>query len=422
MEGNTLTIEETKSVMIGIINVNNKSIKDVREMEGHDKAIQTILKIGKGELNISESRIRDIHKQIMFEETSSEKEKIGEWKKTANHIYNYKNEKFDFTQPIDVSEEMHKLVNWVNAEKGNIENVKVKSLHPVELAFEFHLRYLTIHPFYDGNGRTARILTNLILISYGYPPIYVRDEDKALYYQALGNVQGYEADKYFLFDLMVDYLKRSLNMVLDAINGKDINEPTDLDKKLQLLEISLNSINDDDNIKVRFSKEVFLEMFHDWIVKLNGYVIPVIQKFNKFFNGVNHQIHFSSPNVFQTFEEEPISVINEKLGFEFHNKMEDFNSFNQVYSISTFYGSFIKGGLKTFGCRYSLKIKFDDIKYEVFVDGFDEVKGERIEMKIYERLLHKSLFNEQMQNITDILGDTIYKHIAFYMKKNEIEP
>src|ERR1700743_2176064 len=68
MEGNTLTLDETKSVMIGNINVHNKPFKDVMEMKGHDEAVQTILKMGKGELNISQKRIKDLHKKIMYEE------------------------------------------------------------------------------------------------------------------------------------------------------------------------------------------------------------------------------------------------------------------------------------------------------------------------------------------------------------------
>ena len=61
MEGNTLTLEETKSVMLEIIDIRNKPLKDVMEIKGHDEAIKAILKMGKGELNISESRIKALH-------------------------------------------------------------------------------------------------------------------------------------------------------------------------------------------------------------------------------------------------------------------------------------------------------------------------------------------------------------------------
>ena len=71
-------------------------------MKGHDDVINNILNIGKGELNLSEKRIKDIHSCIMHEEDPDKKKRIGQWKKTQNYLYNYKNERFDFAAPADV--------------------------------------------------------------------------------------------------------------------------------------------------------------------------------------------------------------------------------------------------------------------------------------------------------------------------------
>ena len=418
MEGNTLTIEETKSVMVGNITIQNKPIKDVLEMQGHDKAIQLILKMGKGELNISESRIKELHKAIMYEENPSENEKIGKWKTKPNHIINYKGEKFDFVAPEEVPEQMHVLINWINTEKEKITANARGALHPVQLAFEFHMRYLTIHPFYDGNGRTGRILTNLILISYGYPPIYVKDEDKIIYYRYLANVQAYGADKLMFFDIMADYLLRSLNIVKDAIEGKEIEEPGDLDKKIQLLEMELNTISPDDEVKMKFGKEAFLFCYETWITKLISYSVPVIQKFNKFFTGTHHYISVDHGNVRLSFSDEPVTTITEKLSEEINNEISRIGQSRPEFRIQTFYGPLRKGGLKTFGCNYSLIIKFDEIKYEVFVDDFDEITEKLTENKMYERLLHQVLSDKEMKNVVQMLGNTIYKHIDYYTKKN----
>ena len=102
MEGNTLTIEETRSVMVGNLTVNDKPLKDVLEMQGHDKVISEILRIGKGELRLSEKRICDIHKAIMHEEDETKKDKIGRWKVEPNMIYNSKGERYDFAAPEEV--------------------------------------------------------------------------------------------------------------------------------------------------------------------------------------------------------------------------------------------------------------------------------------------------------------------------------
>lgn len=245
MEGNTLTMEETKTVMVNQLDVRGKPLKDVLEMKGHDDVVRNILQIGKGELNISETRVKDLHTGIMYGEGENAKEKIGRWKTVNNHIINLRSEKFDFTDQADVATEMHGLINWINAEKEKIQRKSTKATHPVLLAFQFHLKYLTIHPFYDGNGRTARILTNLILISYGFPPIYIKDgAESEKYYSYLSETQAYGADETLLFGLLADSLIRSLNIVLNAAEGKEIDEPDDIDKRIALLtkELSVKQI------------------------------------------------------------------------------------------------------------------------------------------------------------------------------------
>ena len=163
-------MDETRSVMVGNINVENKPIKDILEMNGHDKVITDILKVGRGEIRLSEARIKEIHKGIMHEENEEDKKKIGIWKTTLNYVINYKKERFDFVPPEEVPEKMHNLLDKTNAAIDSIRKKKKNAPHPLDVALQFHLDYVLIHPFYDGNGRTARLLTNLLLISFGYPP------------------------------------------------------------------------------------------------------------------------------------------------------------------------------------------------------------------------------------------------------------
>jgi len=243
MEGNTLTVEETRSVMVGNLTVGGKPIKDVLEMKGHDEVIAQILKVGKGELRLSEKRIREIHKGIMYEEDENKKAKIGVWKTEPNFLYNYKNERFDFVLPADVPDRMHALLNKTNAAVDAIVNNKKDTPHPVDVALQFHLEYVLIHPFYDGNGRTARVLTNLLLIALGYPPFWIKTEERAIYYQYLADIQGYGGNPDLFFDFAASMILRSQQLVLDAISGKDISEPDDLDKELALLKAELNGEN-----------------------------------------------------------------------------------------------------------------------------------------------------------------------------------
>lgn len=239
MEGNTLTMDETRSVMVGNLTVGGKPIKDVLEMKGHDEVISEIIRIGKSEVRLSEARIREIHKGIMHEEDEDKKKKIGAWKTEPNYIYNYKNERFDFALPAEVPARMHDLLNKTNADIDAIEQNKKDAPHPIDVALQFHLDYVIIHPFYDGNGRTARILTNLLLISFGYPPFWVKTPERSIYNQYIGDIQGYGGSPDLFFDFAADQILRSQNLVLDAIEGKEISELDDLDKELALLRAEL---------------------------------------------------------------------------------------------------------------------------------------------------------------------------------------
>ncbi len=82
--------------------------------------------------------------------------------------------------PLKIPDLVAEFINWLAREDN---------LHPVELAGEAHYRLVSIHPFVDGNGRTARLLMNLILMMMGYPPALIRKEDRLAYLSALKKAQ-----------------------------------------------------------------------------------------------------------------------------------------------------------------------------------------------------------------------------------------
>jgi Fic family protein len=417
MEGNSLTKPETRSVMIGNITVEDKPFKDVAEMQGHNEVITTIIKIGKGELNISEGRIKAIHKAIIYEEDVEKAKQIAVWKKVPNVLTNYKGEEFQFVPPDEVHDRMHQLINWLNAEKDKIQREDKSALHPAQLAFQFHLDYVTIHPFLDGNGRTARILTNLILISYGYPPIYIKKDEKDVYYRYLADIQSYGGNPDLFYEFMADLVIRSQQIVLDAIGGKDIEDPDDLDKKIFLLEKELEIIDPEKEIKVHFNEEVFSEMLNGWIKDLLLETISVIQKFNKFFTNTRHGINIGGL-AYAEFVNEPANEIISKLIESCNDNKKNFQPYNLSLRFHAQYGALKKAGLNTFGCNYNFEIKFEHIKYEVYVDEFLEEGNHQKSNKMFEKLLHKSLTEFEIEKIVKTLGDSIYQHIDFYTKKH----
>ncbi|OYU79945.1 MAG: hypothetical protein CFE23_11870 [Flavobacterium sp. BFFFF1] len=235
MEGNTLTVAETRSVMTGNLTVNEKPLKDVLEMRGHDEVITDILTIGKGDARLSEFRIKRIHKAIMFEDDEVKKAKIGEWKEEQNMIYNHKGEKYYFATPEETKDKMHDLLNRTNAGIDAIAAGKKEAPHPIDIALEFHLEYLDIHPFYDGNGRTARILSNLLLIAQGYAPFWITEKERSVYYNYISDIQSYGGSTELFYDYVAKLILRSQQLVLDAIEGKDITGDDDLRKEIMLL-------------------------------------------------------------------------------------------------------------------------------------------------------------------------------------------
>jgi len=294
MEGNSLTKRETRTVMVNAIEVNGKPIKDITEIKKHDKVISTIMKLGKGDLNISESRIKEIHKGIMYEDDPEKQKQIGQWKNVNNFMTNVDEERFDFVQYTEVAERMHQLINWTNSEKEKIQRKKNDAIHPIILASKFHIDYVTIHPFYDGNGRTARILTNLILISFGYPPLYINESEKQNYYRYLTDIQADGGQPNLFYGFMADRLLRSVQIVADAIDGKNIDEDDDIDKEIALFKRSLD--------KSQERKETrnwgnISEIINIAGIALFQKFIDKLSQFDELFQSCEHRIIFTNNNL-----------------------------------------------------------------------------------------------------------------------------
>ncbi|MDS0526913.1 Fic family protein [Clostridium sp. SHJSY1] len=172
IEGNTLTITETKVILEdGLTIGKGKSLREHLEVINHKEAIDYIEDIVIKNLNISEGVIKNLHYIIL---KSIDNKNAGEYRQSNVLISGSKH------RPVEhylVKEKMTELLEWYSGNKDKI--------HPIELATEFHFRYVYIHPFIDGNGRTARLLMNLILMRNGYPITIIRNEDRDEYMKAL---------------------------------------------------------------------------------------------------------------------------------------------------------------------------------------------------------------------------------------------
>ena len=167
IEGNTLTLQETALVLEGIT-VDKKPLKDHLEAVGHRDAFLYVQDLVKNNGPFSESIIKQIHTLVLMDRPDDR----GVYRRIPVRIMGAFHVPPD---PILVLEEMENLV---------AEFVGNKKLHPIERAALFHLRFEGIHPFVDGNGRTGRLILNLMLMQAGYPPINVKYSDRKRYYEA----------------------------------------------------------------------------------------------------------------------------------------------------------------------------------------------------------------------------------------------
>lgn len=103
---------------------------------------------------------------------------------------------------VHVRDLMEEFMTWLNSESTQ--------MHPIELAALAHYKLVYIHPFYDGNGRTSRLLMNLILMQAGYPPVIIRKEDKHDYYRHLETANDGDVRPFIRF------IARSTEMTLEA--------------------------------------------------------------------------------------------------------------------------------------------------------------------------------------------------------------
>lgn len=175
IEGNTLTLHETKMVIEQGLTVGGKPFKDYLEAVNLAEAIQFVEELVNEQEVLNENNLKKIH-YLVLKGVVKANIYAGIYRSVPVMISGSQREP---TQPYRIQAEMENLFYWYNENKD--------ILHPVELASLFHFKFVYIHPFIDGNGRTARLLMNFILMQHGFPPAIVKAEHevRAKYYNTL---------------------------------------------------------------------------------------------------------------------------------------------------------------------------------------------------------------------------------------------
>ena len=233
IEGTALSLEQARGILEG------KEVKGVRpddkkELLNYKKAMDFIAKYLGKEDPVTEGLVREIHKMLVKGVRGGQADP-GNYRKVQNYVVNSRTKEIIYTPPppLEVPYLVSELVEWLN---------KDKDISPIPIAGISQFQFVHIHPFIDGNGRTARLLSTLILYKTGYD--FKRlftiseyyDKDRPAYYQAIQSVRQNNMDMTFWLEYFVEGLRSQMVEIKEK--GERIIKREALPKKISALSIN----------------------------------------------------------------------------------------------------------------------------------------------------------------------------------------
>ncbi len=206
IEGNSLTLRETQMILQEGITIKGKSLREHFEAKNHETALNFLYKLIDENHLLSSKDILSLHELVL---RSVEDDFAGRLRNAGVRIAGA-----NFLPPNaqKVSGLLDELIQFVNT--------NTLELNDIELATVFHHKFVWIHPFFDGNGRTVRLAMNLLLMRSGFPPAIILKNDRKKYYDALNSANKGNYSKLTL--LMSQALERTLNIYLQALPDSDL--------------------------------------------------------------------------------------------------------------------------------------------------------------------------------------------------------
>ena len=272
IEGNTLTYHETELLLIHGRTAGGHPMRDYEEMKAHDVAIDYTRSLAGEEQVIGESDIRQLNKIILKEpflkyaetpdgQPTQKRIVPGQYKTLPNHVRTATGELHRFAEPEETPPLMEE---WTRDFRRNLE----RSAYPLPLFLaESHWGFIHIHPFDDGNGRTARLLANYALLRNNLPPIVIKSEDRDRYISGLQNADV--GRMLPLAEFMLENVSWALELAIRAAKGESIHEPDDMDKEMDVF-IQKRRVPAPNNSDVEVLDQIVFQ-----------YVKPILEKLDK---------------------------------------------------------------------------------------------------------------------------------------------
>ncbi|MBX2978825.1 MAG: Fic family protein [Flavobacteriales bacterium] len=236
IEGNTLTYGETMLLLVhGQVN-GGHSMREFEEMKAHDLAVSMVRDWAKdAQRDLNEADVRTLNQVLLKEPfwkeavtsdggATSIRIFPGRYKEQANNVRLPNGGVFLFATVEETPAKMQELMAWYAGSSD---------LHPVVRAALFHHRFVLIHPFGDGNGRTARLVVNYILMRTGMMPLVIKSADKRNYLRVLQQADAGDLEPFTEYLALREI--EALELGIKAAKGNDIEEDNDLRKQAQIL-------------------------------------------------------------------------------------------------------------------------------------------------------------------------------------------
>lgn len=200
IEGSTLTLRETQLILETGLTIGGKSLREHFEVINHREAIEYVEALATGDEPINAFHVRQIHQLVLAHIDDAN---AGQYRSLPVRIAGARHQPPD---SWEIPALMTSWAQWLNDESA--------ALHPVERAALAHHRLVAIHPFIDGNGRSARLMMNLLLLRAGYPPTIILRENRAQYYRVLAEADHQRESP--IVNFVGRAVERSLTLFLEA--------------------------------------------------------------------------------------------------------------------------------------------------------------------------------------------------------------
>ncbi len=237
IEGNTLTYQETELLLLHDRTSGGHPLRDYEEMKAHNVAIEHTRRLAGDDQVLTEGDVRDLNKILLKEpfwqtaitpagQPTRKRIIPGQYKTQPNHVRTATGELYRFAEP---EETPLLMAQWIRDFRRDL----AREAYPLPMFLaESHHGFLRIHPFDDGNGRTARLIANYVLLRNDLPPIVIKSVERDRYISGLQN-----ADTGHILPLarfMLDNVIWSLDLGIRAAKGESIRESEDIDKEMEL--------------------------------------------------------------------------------------------------------------------------------------------------------------------------------------------